>query len=61
MDAVPLLLRFKRRMPPASDQLRYDETAAVSMLEEDGKRVPFVATYSVANLLFCPAPVLEGI
>jgi hypothetical protein len=51
MDAVPLLLRFKQLMPSPGSTPRYDENAAVSMIEEGGRLVPFVATASAANAL----------
>ena len=51
MKTVPLLLRFKRRMPPAEPALRYDETASLNMVEEDGRLIPFVGTTRCADVL----------
>lgn len=51
MDAIPLLLRFKHRMPSADDTPRYDEAAALNVIEERGRAVPFVVTAKAANAL----------
>lgn len=51
MDAIPLLLRFKHRMPRPDAAPRYDEAAALSVVEEGGRLVPFVATAKAADAL----------
>lgn len=51
MDAIPLLLRFKHRMPRPAETPRYDEAAAVSVIEVGGTPVPFVITAKAADAL----------
>jgi hypothetical protein len=51
MDTIPLLIRFKRRMPDPIGERHYDEAGAVSVTDQDGTAVPFVRTAMAANAL----------
>lgn len=51
MDTTPLLFRFKKPVPRRSIRQCYDAEQALNMVEEDGRRIPFVRAAEAADAM----------